>query len=188
MDHFHNGPEFGEDYFTYPQFYSTIINGMPSGSHFVEIGSWKGKSAAYMAVEIINSGKNIKFDCVDTWTGSEEHAGIKEVTEGTLYETFLRNTERVKHIINPIRMDSVAAAETYANGSLDFVFIDGDHSYEGVRRDILAYLPKMKHNSIISGHDYAWHEPIQRAVKEIFGPNNRYDDPFGNGCWVVKCL
>lgn len=187
MEHFYRGPEFGEDFFTYPKFYSSIVEHFPSGSHFVEVGSWKGKSAAYMAVEIINSGKDIKFDCVDTWTGSEEHVGVKEVVEGTLYETFLKNTVPVRHIINPVRMDSVAAAAMYPDASLDFVFIDGDHSYEGVRRDILAYLPKMKINSILSGHDYAWHEPIQRAVKELFGPDYKYDDSFGNGCWVVRC-
>jgi hypothetical protein len=42
------------------------------------------------------------------------------------------------------RMDSVTAAATFADRSLDFVYIDGDHSYAGCRRDILAWAPKVK--------------------------------------------
>ena len=60
--------------------------------HFVEVGSWKGRSAAFMAVEIINSGKNIKFDCVDTWEGSDNessHLTDDDVIAGTLYDAFI---------------------------------------------------------------------------------------------------
>ena len=50
-----------------------MVEKFSSGSKFVEVGSWKGKSAAYMAVEIINSKKKITLDCIDTWEGSNEH-------------------------------------------------------------------------------------------------------------------
>jgi len=40
------------------------------------------------------------------------------------------------------------------DGSLDLVFIDGDHSYEGVRLDIDLWLPKVREGGVISGHDY----------------------------------
>ena len=68
-------------------------------------------------------------------------------------------------------MDSVDAAEQVPDGSLDFVFIDADHTYEGCRRDILAWLPKVRAGGIISGHDYANGEEwgVKRAVDEIFG-------------------
>lgn len=186
MDHFHNSSVFDENYFTYPQLYSEIVKTFPDGSHFVEIGSWKGRSAAFMAVEIINSGKNIRFDCVDTWKGSEEHVNISDVINDTLYERFLSNIEPVKHIITPVRMDSVAALGQYPDASLDFVFIDGDHSYEGVRRDIIAALPKMKFGSILAGHDWH-HQPIKQAVFELFGHGKEYADQYGNDCWVVRC-
>jgi len=39
-------------------------------ARFVEVGCWKGRSTTYMGVEIINSGKNITLDCVDTFEGS----------------------------------------------------------------------------------------------------------------------
>jgi hypothetical protein len=61
MEHIYQQPQFGEDWFTYPEFYSQIVDRFSSGSKFVEVGSWKGKSSAYMAVEIANSGKDIEL-------------------------------------------------------------------------------------------------------------------------------
>mgnify|MGYP003349871615 CR=1 FL=1 len=78
MQHFYEniGPE---NWFNYQDLYRMVVEKYPSGSHFIEVGSWKGRSSAFMAVEIINSGKNIKFDCVDTWEGSPEHADDYEI-------------------------------------------------------------------------------------------------------------
>ena len=45
----------------------------------MEVGSFLGKSAVFMAVEIINSGKRIKFDCIDHWKGSEEHCDNENI-------------------------------------------------------------------------------------------------------------
>ena len=65
--------------------------------------------------------------------------------------------------------DSVAAAGKVKDGYLDFVFIDGDHSYEGVARDIAAWLPKVKPGGWLMGHDYG-NKPdggVKRAVDEL---------------------
>jgi len=201
LEHYWQDPIFEEGYFTYPNLYSYIVRQFPTNSHFVEVGCWKGRSAAYMAVEINNSGKVIRFDCVDTWKGSfteEPHQNDLSVKSGTLYEKFMSNTERVKHIITPIRGDSVSVASQYADDSLDFVFIDGDHRYECVKADIEAWLPKMKSGSILAGHDYGWCEDVRRAVHEVLGEGTdsytdrygigykSYDDPWGEGCWIIN--
>ena len=60
MEHFYQN--IGEDWMDYQSLYSEMVNHFTDNSHFVEIGSWKGRSASYMAVEIFNSRKNIKFD------------------------------------------------------------------------------------------------------------------------------
>ena len=163
MKHFYQN--IGEDWFTYPQFYQYAITKAQPNSHFVEVGSWKGRSASFMAVEIINSGKNIRFDCVDTWKGSEEHVGMDCITNDTLYHEFLNNIKPVIHVINPIRLSSVEASKLYPDKSLDFVFIDACHSYECVKEDIDHWLPKVKQNGIIGGHDIACPE-VQKAVIE----------------------
>ena len=46
------------------------------------------------------------------------------------------------------------AVKTVDDGTLDFVFIDADHSYEGAKQDIAAWYPKVKKGGWIGGHDY----------------------------------
>eukprot|EP00971_Amphidinium_carterae_P228524 4532571-Amphidinium_carterae.1 len=53
------------------------------------------------------------------------------------------------------RMRSDAAPVHLRNRSLDLVFIDGDHSYEAVKRDIALWTPKVACRGILSGHDYS---------------------------------
>jgi len=72
-----------------------------------------------------------------------------------------------------IKLSSEKAAKFFANGSLDLVFIDGDHSYEMVKLDIELWLPKIKKGGIMCGHDYNWIGPdgypgVQKAVDEKF--------------------
>jgi|APGre2960657404_1045060.scaffolds.fasta_scaffold01555_8 predicted O-methyltransferase YrrM len=180
MEHFYHN--IGEDWFTYPIFYSSMVNEAIDGAHFVEVGSWKGRSAAYMAVEIHNSNKKIKFDCIDTWKGSVEHINDIFVKEDTLYSEFLKNIEPVKHIINPIRMLSLDACNLYADNSLDFVYIDASHEYEDIKNDILNWLPKVKNNGILAGHDFSW-DDVSKAVKEVLP---HYDYYANENVWVHK--
>ena len=199
INHFFNDAMFEQGMFTYPNLYKTMVEKFNSGSHFVEIGCWKGQSASFMGVEINNSGKQIKFDCVDHWSDVEGCPGPDIwVQSGKLFEKFMSNTEKVKHIITPIRSMSVDAAKTYQDDSLDFVFIDGDHSYNGCKEDILAWLPKMKDGSIFAGHDYGWCREVRQAVHDTLGEGNgkyedrygvgykSYNDPWGEGCWIIS--
>jgi len=179
-------------WFTFPELYKAVANHYPDESHFVEIGVWKGKSAAFMAVELVNQNKNIKFDCIDTWDGSEEHldptSGHYEPKlvedKDYLYNHFLENIAPVKHIINPIRKASLDAVSLYKDESLDFIFIDAAHDYENVMKDIKAWYPKTKLTTgIIAGHDIS-HGPIRQAVSEFFG-NLNLKIQESEDCWIV---
>ena len=129
MEHFYQN--IGEDWMDYQSLYSEMVNYFTDNSHFVEIGSWKGRSASYMAVEIFNSRKNIKFDCVDTWCGSVEHLDPNSVyfhqelitDKDWLYYQFLQNIRPVCDTITPIRMTSLDAVSLYENRSLDFYLL-----------------------------------------------------------------
>lgn len=139
-------------------------------AHFVEIGCWKGRSTSFMGVEIINSGKNIVLDVVDTFQGSSEH-GL--VDTNSLKAEFLRNTEPVRPVIGNVHaMRSVDASQLYANNSLDFVFIDAAHDYDSVVSDIISWYPKVRNGGVIGGDDFepAW-PGVVKAVEEIFGPH-----------------
>jgi cephalosporin hydroxylase len=168
MNHFY---ESIDGWFSFKQIYRDMVNKAKDGSVFVEIGAWKGKSTSFMAVEILNSGKNIEFHTVDTFKGSDTEVQQKQIREGlNPYETFIKNLAPVLDSINVHVGDSVQVAKEFKDHSVDFVFIDGNHLYEYVKADIAAWLPKVKQGGVIAGDDWAHHDQVQKAVTEVF-PN-----------------
>jgi predicted O-methyltransferase YrrM len=137
-------------------------------ARFVEIGCWKGRSTSFLGVEILNSGKKISLDVVDTFKGSPEHGRIDE---NALYSEFIKNVEPVRSAIQTIhRLPSIEASKLYDNESVDFVFIDASHEYNSVLADIKAWYPKVKVGGTIAGDDYIAGWPgVIRAVDEFFG-------------------
>ena len=74
--------------------------------------------------------------------------------------------EPYKDKINFIIMDSWNAADVIADAELDYIFIDGDHSYAAVARDLRKYWAKVKSGGIFAGHD--WNLPPVKAAVEHF--------------------
>jgi predicted O-methyltransferase YrrM len=70
-----------------------------------------------------------------------------------------------KHVIQLIRADShseetLLETKTRLKGSeVDFLFIDGDHTYEGVKKDFQAYSPMVRKGGIVAFHDIVTHDP-----------------------------
>jgi len=162
-----------DGWFDFQDVYSNIVKGAKDGDHFVEIGAWLGRSTSFMSTEIKNSGKNIKFDVIDTWGGSNEiyhNDFIKN--QGSVYDHFLENTSSLKEYINPIIECSYIAPKHYEDESLDFVYIDADHTYEIVKKDIESWYPKVKIGGILAGHDYYNSNQVIRAVGETIGQSN----------------
>lgn len=124
-----------------------------------EVGSWAGRSAVIMA----KAGAK-EVVCVDTWEGSDNDAGCKayDGSRGSPLQVFLRNTSGL-----PIRAHcarSPEAANRFPDGVFDIVYIDAEHDYESVKKDIEAWRPKAKH--VLAGHDYHSFPDVQRAVKD----------------------
>jgi predicted O-methyltransferase YrrM len=184
MEHIYTQSQFGEDWFTYPELYSDFVkNYLHNNSIFVEVGSWKGKSTAYIGVEIINSKKNIKCYAVDTWEGSPGvHDYDDYVKTNTLYQLFLSNISSLKDVIIPIKNTSVEAAKQFKNNSIDVVYIDANHEYEYIKEDIHTWYPKVKPGGIISGHDYLF-PGVYKAVHEYFPFDLK---EYTGNCWVYR--
>jgi predicted O-methyltransferase YrrM len=154
MQHYYHSID---GWFNFQKLYRSQVERARNGAVFVEVGAYKGRSAAYMAVEIHNSGKQIDFHVVDVW---DEHP-YKEV--------FIRNVASRFPFVTVHHMGSVVAARKFPERSVDFIFIDGSHSYKNVKKDIFAWLPRMKPAGIMAGHDYVPHfDGVVRAVAEIF--------------------
>jgi len=83
---------------------------------------------------------------------------------------------KYKDRLIPIKGYSYDVADQLPNNSMDLIFIDADHSYDAVKKDIIAYTPKLKKNGLLAGHDIDY-PGVNKAVKEMIkdfdvGPNN----------------
>lgn len=152
MEHFYQSIH---GWFDFDDIYREAVTEAGASARFVEVGTWCGRSAAYMAVEIVNSGKKIDLYCVDTWKGSPAPQYQEIVRRGSVFDAFMRSMKDggVSHVVNPLVSDSADAASFFPDGSLDFVFIDASHDFDGVRRDVAAWLPKVRLGGIFAGHD-----------------------------------
>ena len=67
---------------------------------------------------------------------------------------------------------------------MDLVYIDSIHQYENVLEDIKIWLPKIKPNGMIGGHDYEYLPNVTKAVDKVFGKQNI--ETFKDTSWLVK--
>ena len=157
-------------WFDFQSVYEEAVRDASDGDILVEVGAWLGKSTAFMAVEIINSGKRLVFDVIDTWEGNvgEPNTTAPIKNGGTLRALFDANMKDrgLSGHCNPITSDSVAAASKYADGSVRFCYIDADHRYETVLADLTAWWPKVAPSGTLAGHDLRF-STVRRAVQEF---------------------
>ena len=103
MEHFY--ANIGENWFSYAEFYKDRIKNIPDKSIVVEVGCWKGRSTVCLAVEIINSGKDIDLYCVDPWlyTPNTEQPCNSQEEFNAVFKEFLHNIQPVAHVIKIIK-------------------------------------------------------------------------------------
>ena len=172
--------KFEEKWFTYPNVYRLMIDRCRISGTIVELGAWKGRSSAFLVVEAKNKSPYININIVDTWLGSEEHT---EEMKDNLYEKFKSNMTRLDGLYKEHRMTTDEAVLLFEDASLDGVFIDADHSYEAVKKDIANWMPKVRKGGILGGHDYIQtFEGVVRAVNESIS-----DFVTMEQCWVKQC-
>jgi predicted O-methyltransferase YrrM len=124
-----------------------------------EIGSYLGASTAFLAAVASVGGGHLH--AVDTW--QNDAMGI-EPAEDT-FQRFLENTRQFEHLITKHR----GRAEHLAGEvpPVDLLFIDGDHSYEGVTQNLKDYAGKIKPGGVLLLHDFNV-EAVRRAVDDFF--------------------
>lgn len=158
-----------EGFFDFSGPYSGFAFDAPDNAHFVEVGSWQGKSVIYLATQLRAFGKRARIDAVDTWDGGDDTLLQSQIAalggSDALFARFMSNVRQAgcENLINPVRSYSVTASRQYQDESLDVVYIDAGHSYEQVLADIYAWYPKVKPGGIIAGHDFAFEHPVSRA-------------------------
>jgi hypothetical protein len=138
----------------------------------VEVGVQKG---IYSKILLQNSCLQ-KLYLVDTWRKlKSDYKDIANVGPyghlQAMMQTFLNVYDFNQRAVM-LREESVEAADLFPDGSLDFVYLDGDHTEIGIKRDLNAWYPKVKKGGILSGHDFfdgtvAAGAPCDCAVKSV---------------------
>lgn len=153
-----------EGFFNFENLYREIADWIPDGGVWVEVGVYWGRSFSFGVVETVNRGKSIDMVAVDAWPDAWTSP------EGwPMVEKFKHEMAPLEGYFRFIQSGSADAARHFADGSVDFVFIDADHVYPRVIEDIRAWLPKIKPGGIMAGHDYNYpHTGVVHAVNEMF--------------------
>lgn len=144
------------------------------GSTMIEIGSYMGESTMLFASSKLFN----KIYAIDPLKGNEVFNETSECSWDEVLNQFNINT-RFFDNIELIEEYSQYTVSKFEDKSIDFIYIDANHTYESVKNDLQLYLPKLKSNCVIAGHDYCdikWPGVI-KAVNEILGkPNKVYQD------------
>lgn len=148
-----------------------IRNILGEGKTFkmIELGSFSGESSAMFA----GSGIFEKLWLIDQWK-NQACEGICEY-----------NMNRFGEGVEMIKGDIDEIAKTWGE-EVDCIYVDADHSYEAVKRNLEDWYPFLKSGGVMAGHDYYQeekHPGVIRAVNEFF------DHPIQTFCdssWAIK--
>lgn len=134
---------------------------VPEGGKIVEVGSYHGKSAVNLAHAVKKKGNRATVYCVDTW----RNENIETARHLDVFDRFTANTATHADVIVPLRGRSEEVGTRWSDGPVDMLFIDGDHSYAGVTRDIQAWLPHLRSGGLVLFHDTGL-EDVDRGIAD----------------------
>lgn len=127
----------------------------------IEIGSFLGRSTVFFAAR---TEKIYAIDPFILWEDGKHNGDAMAWTGGGDFkDKFIKNIEPVTDRVVVMQMDSDTAARDFPNLEADLVYIDAQHDFESVKKDIQLWLPRA--NKIISGDDYMVNWPgVKQAV------------------------
>lgn len=150
-----------------------VVNISQEGE-IAEIGSFKGDFAEVLR----NRLKPKRLHLIDPWTGSivsgDQDGNNVLCYDGQNLYDYVHHRFRDDHSVVIHR--ALSSDIRFANLSLDLVYIDGDHSYEGVQKDLQLAIKWVRYGGWICGHDFAMNKHktknhydfgVQRAVLEF---------------------
>lgn len=114
------------------------------------VGAEVGVGYATNAVDILETMPEVKLYLIDPWTGTARTPRFYR----TVHRRAMKNLGPYKDRTVVMHMTSELAASDFDEGSLDFVYIDGDHSYDAVMLDIILWGRRVKSGGLLAGHDY----------------------------------
>jgi len=142
------------------------------------IGAEIGVAEGIHAKEIYQNLNFERLYLIDIWEVYYCHKDGKSIKIYIPASGLEKVKETFKFSMNVtiIKADSVEISKKFEDGYFDFVYIDGNHDYEFVKKDIEAWYPKVKKGGVLCGHDYSnseqpW-EGVDKAVNEFAKEHN----------------
>lgn len=127
----------------------------------VEIGVFKGEFS-----KAILSGWNGRLYMVDPWRalGEEYLDSSNHAQHTSAYSDTMESIRGYEDRAIMVRALSNQAVDMFADNSLDYVYIDGNHAYSFVREDLKLWWPKLKSGGLMAGHDFLllnWNDQLK---------------------------
>lgn len=144
-------------------------------------GAEIGVSSGKFSKQLCLANPNLTLLCVDpylAYDGYVERWGDRLVEQMDLDVQYLTAQQRLCNLpCTFLKAYSVDAAKAVPDESLDFVYIDANHSYLATKADLEAWIPKVKRGGLVAGHDYTdkpYHKsygvvPAVHAIVEQYG-------------------
>lgn len=131
-----------------------------------EIGVKEGRFITHLLTVF----PDLKMYAVDPWENQPNHnEDYIGWNWNTIYNEYQQRTKKMRDRVIELREFSETAASKVPDKSLDFVFIDAQHDYYSVKKDIELWEPKVKPGGLLCGHDYEPNFPgVIQAVDEVF--------------------
>ena len=149
-----------------------IIERLPKDRPIIgaELGVWQGK----LSRELLDGLPQLTLYMVDRWkamppghayldSGSQVATANQELYDKA-YETVVRLTTFAGNRARIMKMDIDEFAKVPFD--FDFVFIDADHTYEAVKKNIHDYLIRVADGGLLCGHDYDNKQSDKWGVKK----------------------
>ncbi len=162
---------------------------LPAKGVGAEIGVLEGQ----FTEEILQKGMPRLLHLIDPWCHQaredyqQDEANAADAVQDGRYHNVLRRfaAQISSGQVKICRQFSSDAVGTFADGSLDWVYIDAVHSYEGALADLQAFAPKIKDDGFILGHDFTNSPP---ARKMGFGVIEAVRDFLKESGWTFLAL
>lgn len=149
---------------------AALAQNVPEGTAIVEIGSYRGKSTAYLAAA---APKDVSVYAVDPWellNISEWCHWCPARMQPTLAQ-FIEQLESVglAHRVVAVQDFSVFAADNYAGPPISLLYIDGDHSREAVAVDFYSWYPHLAPVATVVFDDYGvtYNPGVKEAITDL---------------------
>lgn len=150
--------------------------------NFIEVGLGFGDYSVYMMETVHNCCVNTKVNyySIENWAGRMMKTNMIDIREKVLARFNKYMNLPFAMSFNFIETHSVEASEKFDDESVHFIYIDANHRYRDVTKDLKAWWPKVKKGAYMSGHDYKYfrRDGVRKAVSRFFSDHGRSDDVY----------